>query len=236
MEAVVSRKIVKGTFKCSLIVGALFLTMLKREPISLTGKEEIFLIGSSNAIGLLKMASATGKVVDLAIRGLSAVPKATSSYLNIVPNHSSEARVIIVVGSNGHEVDNYEKFAKNYVKSLCELFQKGYKNHQVLAVLPMVRGEDHSLYEPQLKRMRELKIQLKFLGVASVCWDDILPEGFDREAKTFGKKDLKAKRFVHYSEDAKLALARFVEALVALGFDKTIKEILTNKESLDQNN
>ena len=178
------------------------------------------------------MASATGKVVDLAIRGLSAVPKATSSYLNFVPNHSSEARIILVVGSNGHEVDDYEKFAENYVKSLCELFKKGYTNHQVLAVLPMVRGGDHSLYGPQLKRMRELKTQLSFLGVASVCWDNLLPKGFEREAKTFGKKDLRERRFVHYSEDAKLALSRFIKTLVVRGFDETRKEVLTSQDPL----
>ena len=178
----------------------------------------------------METASAKREVIDLAIRGLSVIPNNTSSYLNIAPRHSAETRIILVIGSNGHKTDDYSLFEENYVKSLCNLFRKGYLNSQVLAVLPMIRGGDPSLYQPQLERMRELKTGLKFLGVASVCWDELLPVDFDRETGIFGKRDLRERRFVHYSEKAKKALSRFIESLVQRGFDETRRKLLEGDE------
>jgi len=74
--------------------------------------------------------------------------------------------------------------------------------------------------------MKELKIGLKFLKVASVCWDDLLPKGFNRKRNLFGKRDMQLKRFVHYSEKVKNVLADFIEKVVSTGFDEFRLRIL----------
>ena len=83
------------------------------------------------------------------------------------------------------------------------------------------------MHKDQLRMMQELRIGLKFLGVAATCWDDLLPKGFDRRLKLFGKKDVKLRNFVHYSGEAKMALADYIETIVKNGFDKQQNLVLT---------
>ena len=191
-----------------------------RKSVSIAGNENIYLIGSSNAIGVVKSNYEKGNVVDKSKRGLSVVTNSSMSYLNFVPKHSSRIRLILVIGSNEFNNNEYSLFKTKYVESLCELFKSGYHNHQILVVLPMVRGSDVSLHSTQLRKMRELKIGLKFLKVASVCWDDLLPKGFNRKRSLFGKRDMQLKKFVHYSEKVKNVLADFIEKVVSTGFDE----------------
>ena len=185
------------------------------------------MIGSSNAIGITKKSYVHGHVTDITRRGLSVIMKSSTCYVNNVPKSSKEIRIVLVIGSNGHKDDEYSLFRENYIESLCELFKMGFYNHQIFAILPMTRGKDTSLYKDQLRKMQELKVGLKFLGVAAVCWDDLLPDGFNRKHKLFGKKDIKLKNFVHYSGEAKKALANYLEVIVENGFDKQREIVLT---------
>ena len=198
----------------------------QRKSVSIAGNENIYLIGSSNAIGVVKSDYEKGNVVDRSKRGLSVAMNSSTSYLNFVPEHSDRIRLILVIGSNEFNNDEYSLFKTQYVESLCELFKLGYYNHQILVVLPMTRGSDASLYSIQLRKMRELKIGLKFLKIASVCWDDLLPIGFNRKRSLFGKRDTQLKRFVHYSGKVKNVLADFIENVVSTGFDESRLKML----------
>ena len=190
------------------------------------GNKNIYLVGSSNAIGIAKEAYVNGHVTDITRRGLSVIMNSSTCYVKTLPKSSKEIRIILVIGSNGHKDDEYSLFRENYVESLCELFKLGFRNHQIFAILPMTRGKDTSLYSDQLRKMQELKIGLKFLKVAAVCWDDLLPEGFNRQRRLFGKKDVKMKNFVHYSGEAKRALANYLEIIVENGFDRQRELVL----------
>ena len=102
---------------------------------------------------------------------------AKKPLLNVVPKPTPDKRIILVVGSNGFETNEYDLFKEHYVNCLKELFKVGYFNHQILAVLPLIRGGDTKLYDKQLKIMRELNAGLKFLKVATICWTSVFFKG-----------------------------------------------------------
>ena len=194
--------------------------------VLITGDPNIFLIGSSNAVGILKTDLVKSKVVDLTEGGMSVIINSKKSLLRIVPKPTPDKRIILVVGSNGFEINDYALFKEHYVNCLKELFHVGYHNHQVLVVLPLIRGGNTVSYDEQLKIMRELKAGFKFLKVATVCWIDLLSERLQNSLNVYGKRDMKLKRYIHYSEEVRMALSNFVEKLVREGFDKSRQDLL----------
>ena len=168
-------------------------------------------------------------MVDLTEGGMSVIITSKKSLLKVVPKSTPDKRIILVVGSNGFEINDYASFKEHYVNCLKELFKVGYRNHQVLVVLPLIRGGNTVLYNEQLKIMRELKAGFKFLRVATVCWIDLLSEELQKSLKVYGKRDMKLKRFIHYSEEVRTALSNFVEEIVREGFDKSRQDLLEKR-------
>jgi hypothetical protein len=200
----------------------------------IAGYNRIFLIGSSNATEIIRgpiIQDGIGReneydVMCITQGGLSINKHSEKSYLRHIPSPSEDVRLIIVVGSNEYENHEYDSFKTNYVRSLMHLFKLGFHNHQIFAILPMIRGKEISLHEEQIKRMKELHFGLKFLGIASKCWHDLLPADFKSKRKIFGKNDLKKGQYVHYSPKARECLSEFLEKELIPKFDDIRKESL----------
>ena len=163
------------------------------------------LIGSSNAIGLQhtnpKHPIFQGNgitFINKSKRGMNAKGvQSKKSFLHYNFKNRSKQYYIICLGPNGFRFRKYDGFLKTYLKNIKTLLQCIPAENLVI-ILPLPRGH-FGLHKQQMKKVKEFGYDIVRLGIHIIHPYQHLPRRLKHTKSLFGKKDLKKKKYVHFS-------------------------------------
>ena len=176
----------------------------------------VCLIGSSNAINL-QSGDPTDPImkqitfVNNSIGGAEVNINSPKSILNQLPKYDQDLHLIICVGSNGVENHKYNILILQYHRMILKILRKGFKANQIDVLLPMVRGKEMGYHWKQLFFVDILENRLKKYGIGTHNIYDSLPLEYTQINELFGVKDLRQKKYIHYSK----AIRQYTHEIIA---------------------
>ena len=164
------------------------------------------IIGSSNAIGL---ESTSPKhpifikngvtLLNKSVRGLNTKGKQSKkSFLKYKFVSRPRQFYILFLGPNGFRYRNFNKFLRTYLQNIRTLTQS-VPAKRLIVVLPLPRGH-LGLHKRQMLSTKDFGTQLINLGLHVVNPYMLLPHRLRHIKYLFGKKDLKKRKYVHFSQ------------------------------------
>lgn len=186
--------------RLALPIHDLFSILVKMTPIKFT------IIGSSNAIGLESTSPKhpifikTGVTLsNKSVRGMNVKGKQSKkSFLKHKFASRPRQFYILFLGPNGFRHRNFNRFLDTYSQNIRILIQS-VPAKQLVVVLPLPRGH-LGLHRKQMSATKEFGAQLVNLGIHVVNPYMHLPHRLRHIKYLFGKKDLKKKKYVHFSQ------------------------------------
>ena len=179
----------------------------------------VCVIGSSNAVNIqtgnptdniLKQT----KLLNKALPGAEVNIKSKKSILQQLPEHDPLLQLVIWVGSNGVENSKFNIMVLQYHRMILQIFKKGFTANQINIILPMVRGSSIGLHWKQLFFIDVLSYRLQKYGIDTYNIYDMLPLDCRTVEKLFGQKDLKSKRYVHYSKEVRQVIHNILAKII----------------------
>ena len=195
-------------------------------------KNYIFtIVGSSNAIGIQHtnpkhpIFQRNGITLrNKSKRGMNAKGVLSKkSFLKHNFKHSRNHYYAIYLGPNGFHYRKYDRFLSMYLNNIQTLLRT-IPPENLIIVLPLPRGH-FGLHKAQMNKVKEFGYNLANLGIHIIHPYQHLPRRLKHSKSLFGKKDLKKKKYVHFSSKIRSKIYYLIG-------DK-VKEIVTNVREPD---
>jgi len=163
------------------------------------------IVGSSNAVGLQNVfpkhpifTNNNVKLINRSRRGMNAKGKKSKrSFLKYNFVNKPNQFYVLFLGPNGFRHRHLNPFLSTYLKNINTVTQTVVAR-KLVVILPMPRGHFH-LHAEQMKAVKEFGLKLIALGIHVINPYLHLPRRLRHAHSLFGKKDLKRKKYVHYS-------------------------------------
>ena len=164
------------------------------------------IIGSSNAIGLESTSPKHPILVkngvtllNKSIRGMNIKGKQSKkSFLKHKFASRPSQYYILFLGPNGFRYRNFNNFLNTYLHNIRSLTQS-VPAERLVVILPLPRGH-LGLHKKQMASTKEFGTQLVNLGIHVINPYMHLPYRLRHIKYLFGKKDLKKRKYVHFSQ------------------------------------
>ena len=163
---------------------------------------KFIIVGGSNSINIQDRRNKhpsfkNYQIENISFSGATVSQKHPKSMMPHIRTPDQEKILVLFLNSNGFQ--DARRFIQGYMTFLTQLLTFGWKNDQLILLLPLVRGNNYRRIYQQLDQFDRLQRFSKKKGIHVVStWDEI-PRNWRWIDNLFGQKSIQKGEFTHYS-------------------------------------